>query len=191
MAESDRIRSFMAVAVPPESAEGLREAQERLRAVEPRIKWVNPDGFHITLKFLGGVEPQRLSALWNAVSEALDGLMAFTMRFRGLGAFPSANRARVVWAGVNDGADELIEIAKRIEQVGGKHGFEMESRPFTAHLTLGRAREAGSNPALAAAIQEMAGAELGQVRLDRVLLMRSELTRQGAIYHELEQKLLG
>ena len=186
----ERVRSFIAVAVPPASAERLRVAHERLREAEPGIKWVNPDGFHITLKFLGGVEPDRLQALWSDVSEALDGVAGFTMHFQGIGAFPNPNRARVVWAGVTDGAAELTEIAKRIEQVSSEHGFEMETRPFAAHMTLGRAREAASSPALAAAMREMASVELGQVSVDRVLLMKSELTRQGAMYHELEHKLL-
>jgi 2'-5' RNA ligase len=187
----DRIRSFIAVAVPPESAESIRAAQDKLKVAGPQIKWVNPDSFHITLKFLGGVEPERLKATWQSVSEALAGARPFTMRFRGVGAFPSASRARVVWVGISEGADELTEIAKRVEQVCSEHGFEMENRPFTAHLTLGRAREPGPDPALAAAMKELAEADLGQAGVDRVLLMRSELTRQGAIYHELEHKLLG
>jgi 2'-5' RNA ligase len=186
----ERVRSFIAVAVPPASAERLRVAQEKLMAVEPKIKWVNPDGFHITLKFLGGVEQSRLQALWKAVSGALDGVARFTMHFQGIGAFPNLNRARVVWAGVTDGADELMGIAKRIEAISSEHGFEPETRPFAAHLTLGRAREPAPNPALAEAMRELASAELGQVTVDRVLLMKSELTRQGAIYHELEHKLL-
>ena len=187
----ERVRSFIAVAVPPGSAEGLREAQERLRAAEPRIKWVNPDGFHITVKFLGGVEAERLQALWRAAGEALDGVGAFVMRFQGVGAFPSLNRARVVWAGAADGAAELRSLAERVEQAAEKYGFEREKRAFAAHLTLGRAREAGPNPGLAAVMREMAAIELGQASVDRVLLMRSELTRQGAIYHELGHKLLG
>ncbi|MGD0113921.1 MAG: RNA 2',3'-cyclic phosphodiesterase [Armatimonadota bacterium] len=186
----DRVRSFIAVAIPSASAERLRVAQERLREAEPRIKWVNPDGFHITLKFLGGVGPSRLRALWSGVCEALEGVAGFTMHFQGIGAFPSLSRARVVWAGVTDGAAELTEIAKRIEHVSSEHEFEPETRPFAAHMTLGRAREPAPNPVLAEAMREMAGAELGRVTVDRVLLMKSELTRQGAIYHELEHKLL-
>ncbi len=186
----DRVRSFIAVTIPSASAERLRVAQERLREAEPRIKWVNPDGFHITLKFLGGVEQKRLQALWSDVCEALEGVAGFAMHFQGIGAFPNPNRARVVWVGVTDGAAELTEIAKRIEQVSSEHEFEMETRPFAAHMTLGRAREPAPNPVLAEAMREMAGAELGRVTVDRVLLMRSELTRQGAIYHELEHKLL-
>lgn len=189
MAE-ERVRSFIAVAVPPEAAELIRAAQERLRKAEPRIKWVNPAGFHLTLKFLGEVEMGRLTATWETVDGALEGMGAFSMRFRGVGAFPSLSRPRVVWAGVAEGARELSEVAKRVERACSEHEFEVESRPFAAHLTLGRAREPGPNPALTELMKELADAELGQAAVDRVLLMRSELTRQGAIYHELGHKTL-
>ena len=188
----ERIRSFIAVAVPPASAEGIRAAQQQLKAGDETIKWVNPDGFHITLKFLGGVERERLTVLWRTVSQALVGARPFTMHFRGAGAFPSLTRARVVWIAVNEGAAELSDLAARVEAACAQHAFERERRPFQAHLTLGRARQPEPNPRLAAAIEELAEADLGQVPVDRVLLMQSELTRQGAIYHKLdESKLTG
>ena len=183
-------RSFIAVPVPPEVVEKLRAAQERLRSACADVKWVSPDGFHITLKFLGGVERERLDAVWRDVSHSLTDCRAFAMQFRGVGAFPSPTRARVIWAGVVEGAAELEALAERVEQACTEHGFERENRPFQAHLTLGRVRDPGPAPELAAAMGELSEADLGQARVDRVLLMRSELTRQGAIYHELEQREL-
>ncbi len=184
------MRSFVAVAVPPEAAGLIRAAQERLRAAEPGIKWVDAESFHITLKFLGEVERGRLQATWESVSEALAGVRPFTMHFRGVGAFPNLHRARVVWAGVAEGAAELSELAKRTEGACSEHEFERERRPFAAHLTLGRAREPGPSPALAEVMQELADVELGPVEVGRVLLMRSELTRGGAVYGELGAKAL-
>jgi 2'-5' RNA ligase len=188
---SERIRSFIAVLVPPEAAGRIRAAQDQLRAeADGGIKWVNPEGLHLTLKFLGGVEQERLTVTWRSVAEALAGSLAFTMRFRGVGAFPSRNRARVIWVGVADGAVELAGLAQRTEAACEKHGFERETRPFSAHLTLGRVREPRPNPALAAAIAELAEAELGESPVGRVVLMESELTREGAIYRELDQVAL-
>jgi len=188
---SERIRSFFAVIIPPEAAERLRAAQERLRAADPSVKWVHPDTFHITLKFLGGVEPPRLSTLWPPVRQALEGSRPFALRFRGVGAFPNPKRARVIWAGTTDGAEELTKLAARVEGVCAEHGFEPESRPFRAHLTLGRVRQPGPNAALAAVMAELSEAELGEAQIERVVLMKSELTRTGAIYHILEEKPLG
>jgi 2'-5' RNA ligase len=186
----ERVRSFVAVAVSPEAAGLIRAAQERLRAAEPGIKWVDGESFHITLKFLGEVERGRLKATWESVSEALAGVGPFTMHFRGVGAFPNLQRARVVWAGVAEGAEELGELAKRTEAACSEHEFESERRPFAAHLTLGRAREPGPSPALAEVMKELADVELGRAEVGRVLLMRSELTRGGAVYSELGRREL-
>ena len=180
------IRSFIAVPVPPQAAEKLRVAQDSLRAADASVKWVDPHSFHITLKFLGEVEPQRLQQTWQAVDAALDGASSFTMRFLGLGAFPNPNRPRVIWAGLTDGAAELTALAATVEQACNAHGFAPEDRPFRAHLTLGRAREAGGNANLSAAIAEGKQEQLGEVRVDRVLLMKSELTPRGPVYHVLQ-----
>ena len=188
---SERIRSFIAVNIPPESADRLRAAQGRLQETEARVKWVDPDAFHITLKFLGGVEPERLDALWESVAAALDGRQPFTLHFSGVGTFPGPQRPRVVWAGITGGAEELTDLAAVVEEACAEHGFERERRPFRAHMTLGRVRRPESNPALAVAVAELSDADLGEVRVERTLLMKSELTRAGAIYHVREEKLLG
>jgi 2'-5' RNA ligase len=187
---SDLIRSFIAVTVPAHSAEKLRAAQDRLRAANGSVKWVKPDGLHITLKFLGGVENDRLRAVWGSVTAALDGERQFIMRFRGVGAFPSAGRARVVWAGVAEGAHEMAELASRVERACAGHGFPREDRPFRAHITLGRVRQPRPNEGLAAAMAELADTALGEARVDRVVLMKSELRPEGAVYDVLEDKLL-
>ncbi len=188
---SEPIRSFIAVKLPPESAERIRAAQERLRAADADVKWVDAASFHITLKFLGGVQQDRLSALWRSVTAALEGSRPIALHLRGIGAFPNPGRARVVWAGATEGAEELAELAARVEEACEKHGFERERRPFRAHLTLGRVRRPRPNAELAAAIAEQAEVDLGEAHMDRVLLMKSELTRAGAIYHILEQIPLG
>ena len=188
---NDLIRSFIAVKIPSGSEDRLRAAEEQLRAAEASVKWVDPDSFHITLRFLGEVEEARLSALWGSVYQSLDGSLSFTMRFLGVGAFPNIKRPRVIWAGVTEGAEEMRELAARVEQACAGHGFEAEERPFRAHLTLGRVRRPESNVKLAAAMAELSDAELGEVHVDRVVLMKSELTRSGAVYHILEERPLG
>lgn len=187
---SKGIRSFIAVPVPPEAAGKLHAAQETLRRAAPAVKWVDPNSFHITLKFLGGVLPDRLQQTWQAVAAALPGAASFTMRFHGIGAFPSANRPRVIWAGLTDGAADLTALAARVEQACVALDFEPEARPFHPHLTLGRAREAKPDPDLSAAIARLAQEELGEVPVDRLLLMKSELTPRGAIYHVLQEYAL-
>jgi 2'-5' RNA ligase len=187
---SEVIRSFIAVEIPPTAAAAIRAAQRRLEPADRSWKWVNPELYHITLKFLGGVDRERLQDLWQAVSESLTGTSAVAVTFRGVGAFPDIRRARVVWAGIGDGAAELTELASKVEDACAARGFEREKRPFRAHLTLGRARRPGSSPELAEGMNELAAADLGEAELDRVVLMKSELTRSGAIYTVLDEAIL-
>ena len=187
---SESIRTFIAVKMPSAAIDRLRQAQDGLRAGEADWKWVKPDTFHITLKFLGDVEQNRISALWESVCVAVAESRPFTMALRGLGAFPNVHTPRVAWVGIDEGAAALVELAAKVEGACEQHGFPPESRPFHAHLTLGRARRPTPNPPLAATIEGMAGADLGEARVDRILLMKSRLTPRGAQYEVLEEYLL-
>jgi 2'-5' RNA ligase len=187
---SETIRSFIAVDISPEAREKLAAAQDRLRPVAGGVKWVDSGSFHLTLKFLGAVEQGRLGETWKSVSKTLVGAKGFVMRFRGIGAFPTATRVRVIWAGVEAGQEELADLAERVERACAEHGFERENRPFQAHLTLGRVREPVVNTRLAEMIQELSREELGEVAVDRVRLMKSELTPKGAKYAELGHETL-
>ncbi len=184
------IRSFIAVKFPPEIVENLRQAQERLREADRSWKWVESTSFHVTLKFLGETPQAKLEEVWRSVSQALAGTCDFMVSLRGLGVFPSIRAPRVAWAGIDRGASELAMMANKVEEACAAHGFEREKRPFKAHLTLGRAREPKPNPALAAVIEELAAVELGEGKVDRALLMKSDLTPKGAIYHIMQEYML-
>jgi 2'-5' RNA ligase len=147
--------------------------------------WVAPENFHLTVKFLGAVDTDRVAAVERALGEAVTGLAGFGLSLRGLGAFPSAARPRVIWAGVAHGGAELAAVAARVERTLSPLGFPAEDRPFSAHVTLGRVRTPRRNPKLAAALAASAEVELGRVAVARISLMRSDLSTRGARYSEL------
>jgi len=146
---------------------------------------------HLTLKFLGSVPEERIDAVAGALREASTDTSPFQARIRGLGAFPTARRPRVVWAGVTDGAPDMIELARRIDAALASLGFPRDERPFSPHVTLGRVREPGRNPALTEALGSAATREFGQMRVPSASLMRSELNPRGARYTELATVRLG
>jgi RNA 2',3'-cyclic 3'-phosphodiesterase len=115
----------------------------------------------------------------------------FEARIRGLGAFPSAGRPRVVWAGVTEGASEMTALARRVDAALAALGFPRDERPFSPHVTLGRVRRPGSNPALTDALAGAAAREFGQIQVPTASLMRSELGPRGARYTELAAVRLG
>jgi 2'-5' RNA ligase len=144
---------------------------------------VAADNVHVTLRFLGGVEAGRLDAVIDALAGALAGQPAFDLAITGLGAFPSTTRPRVLWAGIGEGAEAAARLAARIDAALVPLGFEPETRPFSAHVTLGRVRV----PRRDARLAETLAAEtaFGRQRVERVSLMRSDLSPRGARYTEL------
>ena len=187
---TENIRSFIAMPIAPELGGSVGAVQQSLRAAGPEVKWVDPECFHITLKFLGDVQRERLETLWPSVEGALDGIARFRLRLHGVGAFPNPSRPRVIWAAVTEGAAELKALAAAVEKACGLHGFAEEERPFRAHLTVGRVRRPAPNPQLEAAIAEMRDREVGAMEAERVLLMRSDLRPGGPVYHILNEKPL-
>jgi len=154
-----------------------------LRPLAPDVAWVAAGNLHLTLKFLGGVEPARLPAIEAALTTAAASQSPFDLDLHGLGAFPSGTRARVLWAGVEAGREAAAALAAGVDEALAALDFPRETRPFAAHVTLGRVRAPRANPRLAQALD--AGAIFGRQRVARVSLMRSDLSPRGARYTEL------
>jgi RNA 2',3'-cyclic 3'-phosphodiesterase len=170
------------VLLPDDVRQRLATAIDRLRPHAADVAWVAASNLHVTLKFLGQVDETRLPALADGLGAALADRPAFELGVRGLGAFPSATRPRVLWAGLDDGG-ALAAVAERVERCCADLGVPRETRPFAGHVTLGRVREPRRQPALGEALARPA--DFGRLRVERVSLMRSELSPRGARYSEL------
>jgi 2'-5' RNA ligase len=169
----------------------LGAAIERLRRAAHHVAWVAPANLHFTLKFLGQVDEARLPELGAALAAAAVARSGFTAAVTGLGAFPSPARPRVVWAGVDEGAPALTELAAGVEQALVALGFPPEARPFSPHVTLGRVRVPRRDARLADLLTVAAREEFGRVRVERVVLMESQLSPGGARYSERAGAPLG
>ena len=142
---------------------------------------------HVTLKFLGQIDEARVDAIGDALTAAAQRTPAFDVNVRGLGAFPTATRARILWVGLAPAAP-LVGLAAAVDAALAGLGIERESRPFAAHVTLGRVRESQRNLALADALARPV--DCGRLAVTRISLMRSELHPRGARYTELASVLL-
>ena len=197
------IRSFIAI----ELEGGARPAVERLVASLARtdadVAWTRPENLHVTLKFLGAVPPARLRALGERLRAVAAGTPPFVLTVAGLGAFPSLRSPRVLWVGTV--APELEGLVDGIERACAAEGFARESRPFHAHVTLGRVR-AGRDPrrrrtaarahgaGLPAGVAELFGdgsRAFGDSRVEEIVLLRSDLRPDGARYTPLLRVHLG
>jgi len=185
------VRAFVAVELPSGVKDALRNAQDILRKTGADVKWVRPEGIHLTLKFLGNMDPAVVPELGGALKEAIGGKGAVNLSLSGTGAFPDGRAPRVVWAGLGGDVEGLAGLARLVEDVCERFGFERETRAFRPHLTLGRVKsKRGVKPMMDALDEAGRGLDTA-FTADRVCLMRSELRRTGAVYSELEQILLG
>jgi 2'-5' RNA ligase len=147
---------------------------------------------HVTLKFLGNISQQDVDGLHRVLPDAVRGLERFDILLAGTGTFPPGGRApRVIWVGMQEGSDRLIEVAGRVEAATSSLGFKQEARPFKPHLTIGRVRRGSGR--LRELADRVAGLEFNPLKLgvDRVNLMRSRLSPQGPTYTVLESFALG
>jgi RNA 2',3'-cyclic 3'-phosphodiesterase len=184
----EKYRLFIAAEVSPEVKAELATAQGRLRHGGAPVKWVAPEALHLTLHFLGETDVALLPRLGAALCAALAGSTAIGLRLAGAGAFPNLRRPNVIWAGI-DGATAALE---RIQAAAGMAleslGLPRETRPFRAHLTLGRVRREAT-PAqlehLGAAVRSLPPLAPLLWDVDRVVLFRSELRPNGPVYTEI------
>ena len=133
------VRAFVAVFPPPEVRETLARAARKL-PVSGEVRWVRPANVHLTLKFLDDVAEADLSRVAEVLGAISERHEPFEVALCGFGAFPSGRRARILWAGIGEGSERLRALARDVELSLEPLGFEREARPYTPHLTLGRAR---------------------------------------------------
>ena len=116
MAEGD-LRLFIAVPIPADALEACRGLIDGVRAQlsPPGVRWVRLDGLHVTLRFLGPTPDEKVEAIGSAVRAVAAASSAFDVRLAGAGAFPTPERPRALWLGVDDGAAALGELAERLD----------------------------------------------------------------------------
>ena len=185
------IRTFVAVLLDEELRSRIFEVQQRLQKLAPDIKWVAPDNFHVTLKFLGNVRRDRIARIQSAMDEVVEQIPAFDLSISGLGVFPTPRRPRVVWVGIEEGREQLVALAKAVEHRLVKAGFEKEEKPFRSHITIGRVRESKPVPGLIEGFDEIDTSGLGVQRVSSIAVMESVLQRGGSEYTPLSVHKLG
>ncbi len=192
------VRAFVAIELPAEVKASLGKIQAEMnrrmiaslgaQAADKAIKWVNPEGVHLTLKFLGSVPASRIARIENALRRAAANNSELTIELGGLGAFPSPQRPRVVWIGTHGEIEKLAKIQSEVDSELAALGFPREERAFSPHITLARLRETASSEErrkIGEAVK--AGPQVAPMRVhvEAISLMRSELSRAGARYSRI------
>ena len=183
---NDTVRVFVAVGISAEAREQLIGAVERIRQEIPQgIQWANPDGMHLTLKFLGNIPSVAVGPLLECLEPVASQAKPFPLQLDGLGMFPNRRKPRVLWAGVSGDLDALSGLQQASEDAINALGYPPEQRPFRPHITLGRPRRSVSDAHLSR-IGSVVSVTIppSQVgwQVESVDVMQSELHPSGARY---------
>jgi len=183
------LRTFIAIEFPAKITQKIDNIISFLKAQTPAkaIKWVAAENLHLTLKFLGDFPEQDLESLTAIMDHELKPFSAFEITIEGMGMFPNNANPRVIWMGISH-TDSLLMIHKQLDNALQNEGIKPDQRNFNAHLTIGRIRRR-TDPKVIHEIGKTLSAykveTLGQVTVNRIILMKSELTPQGPIYTPL------
>jgi len=184
--EGRPLRLFIATEVPEAVRERLAEATRPWHGRVDGARWVTPDNWHVTMKFLGSVYPRLMEWVTRQVRAAATAGEPFTTALTELGAFPSARRARVLWAGLEDPGGVFAGLAGTLDGLLERE-FEPEKRAFTPHLTVARFKVQGPLP------EDLMGTVVRSdpFPVEHLTLYRSHLQRPAARYEVLESFPLG
>lgn len=180
----------MAIEIPKTIRMELAEHIAYLKQDVPArmVRWVRPEGIHLTLKFLGDVPIDSIDQISATLKRICHGYIPFTVNISEFGCFPNFRRPRILWVGVQDLSTQLSDLHGEIEDGLSKLGFEREARRFHPHLTIGRVkriRDHVESQRLAAVLEDAKIGDIGQLHVNDVSLMKSDLKPIGAVYTKL------
>ena len=184
--EAQTIRSFIAIELTDAVKSELHKIQAELKLPgHTFVKWVTPEGMHLTLKFLGNISIQKVADITKVIENASQEACAFYLTIGGLGVFPNFRKPRVLWVGVGGEVEKLVMLQQRIDEGLKPLGFIPETRPFAPHLTLARLREGTAADKLREfgdMVAHRPETQDYEMAVTNVSLMRSQLFSTGAVY---------
>ncbi len=181
-----KIRTFIAIDTPEPIKDEIVEVQTALKETQADVRWDNRDKFHITVKFLGGVEESILGEIVQKLSAAVTQYSYLGLAYKGLGCFPNFRNPRVIWIGCENEDGTLERVFQTIEDIVAPYGFEKETRRFHPHITLGRVRSPKRKQELIQIMHKITfGPKASQCR--ELLVMKSDLRPTGSVYTVLHR----
>jgi len=179
------LRAFIAIELNHALRLELVRAQNELRKSDADIKWVEPDNIHLTLKFLGDTPVEKVAAVKATLEKTAVAFPVFMIELAGLGAFPNASHPKVIWAGLKEKPETLASLVADLENALAGLGCPKETRPFSAHITLGRVRSFRRKERLNEALRTVNLSDGSSQKVEKLKLFQSQLTSEGPMYSVL------
>jgi len=173
------MRVFLALEIPTEVKDYLSNVSKEMAKTLPGVRWVKPEGRHITLWFFGETSEERVREIIDVIKTCGPYTRA-RASLKNIDAFPSKKRPRVIVATIDEGVDIIRSIYHDIGNRLASLGYEKEKRGFTPHITFGRMKIPA--PVLE---RDIALPECPPFTIERIVLYKSILAREGATYEPL------
>src|SRR3989338_2873786 len=187
MEEHELIRAFIAIELPARIAQGLEKIQDGLKDETNKVAWVKPENIHLTIKFLGDIETNKIDSITKVLEDAAGNLSNFKISIKGIGAFPTIENPRVLLVGIEEDDTNVSQLYNNFEHGLTALGFEREQRTFKPHLTLGRIKFLKDKKLLKQRFEKIADINLGQFTAAGLYLFESKLTPEGAVHTKLKE----
>jgi 2'-5' RNA ligase len=182
------MRCFIAIDIDEQTRKALANLQDELRGKADikrgDAKWVNPENIHLTLKFLGEIRDEQAVDVCSITGDVASRHESFELGVETAGHF-GGRSARVLWVGMGQNRDKLLQLQQELEQKLDLAGWPREARKFSGHLTLCRIRNSRAGIKLAKLIREYEDLKLSSMPVDSVSVYQSQLTPKGPIYTAL------
>jgi 2'-5' RNA ligase len=168
----------------------LEHVIHKVRQVLPDIRWVNPNGIHLTLAFLGELNDALLANATEATQVAAQRVKAFDYQLTRLSIFGTSHHPRVLWMGIHEPTNTLTTLHSILYQQLEQRGFKLDKRSFSPHLTLARAK-APLSPSEQQHLQQLLEGKQHSIvstefyQVQHIDVIKSELSRTGATYTSL------
>ncbi len=177
-------RGFIAIDIP--ILQKISDLINEIKSSGANIKTVEPENIHITLKFLGDTNEEKIDRINEIILTSIKGIKPFDIKLKSTGFFPNQNYIKIIWIGIEN-TNQMQIIAEKIDEELSKIGFNKEKRKFSAHLTIGRIRSAQNKDNLIQIINKYKDVEFASIKVDKVKLKKSVLTSKGPIYSTLKE----
>lgn len=178
------MRTFIAIELDNNIREALSKIQLELKKADADVKWVSCENIHLTLKFLGEVKEEKIPEIIQRLKEITQVANSFQIEIKDIGAFPNMQSPRVIWAGIEEGKEKLLQLARGIEDALAKLKFRREEREFSAHITIGRIKSPKNKDVLSQRMSQLQFNPFSQT-IQSIILFKSTLTPKGPIYEKI------
>ena len=179
-----QLRAFLAMEVDEDLKAKMYKIIKEFKQIDARIKYVELENLHLTLKFFGDIDTEGIDLLSSKIEKVVSNFDKFTVKIKGCGAFPNTKRIKVIWFGLDE--DAIVkQLHDELDKEFVKLGFDKD-RKFSTHLTIGRMKSAKGKDKVKSKIEEFSEVEIGEMCVDRIVLKKSTLTPQGPIYEDIK-----